>query len=128
MCRKTAHPQRHAERHYTLVFPPLIFSFFGARRRWPAAKRGLQEHTELPAKGWRWTTMQPCGLCPDVVSRAGLAVGLNAPKISQPCRVTVLDQARTRPKPRLVTSVESEAGKLRFRGAMTGEHDQVGRG
>jgi len=33
--------------------PPLIFSFFGARRRWPAAKRGLQEHTELPAKGWR---------------------------------------------------------------------------
>jgi hypothetical protein len=42
-----------AERHYTLVFPPLIFSFFGARPRWPPAKRGLQEHTELPAKGWR---------------------------------------------------------------------------
>ena len=96
MCRKTAHPQRHAERHYTLVFPPLIFSFFGARRRWPAAKRGLQEQTELPAKGWRWTTMQPCGLCPDVASRAGLAVGLRAPKISQPCRVTALDQARAR--------------------------------
>jgi len=42
-----------AERHYTLVFPPLIFSFFGTRPRWPAAKRGLQEHTELPAKGCR---------------------------------------------------------------------------
>jgi len=41
------------ERHYTLVFPPLIFSFFGEHPRWPAAKRGLQEHTELPAKGWR---------------------------------------------------------------------------
>jgi len=96
-----------AERHYTLVFPPLIFSFFGARTRWPAAQRGLQEHTELTAKGWRWITMQPCGLCPNLASRAPLAVGLSAPRISQPCRVTALDQARTRPKPRLVTSVES---------------------
>jgi len=49
---------------------PLIFSFFGARPRWPAAKRGLQEHTELPAKGCRWITMQPCGLWPNVASKA----------------------------------------------------------
>lgn len=42
-----------AERHYTLVIPPLIFRLFGARPRWPAAKPGLLDHTELPAKGWR---------------------------------------------------------------------------
>ena len=51
--RRSAPLHISAERHYTLVFPPLIFSFFGARPRWPAAKRGLQEHTELPGKGWR---------------------------------------------------------------------------
>ena len=65
--------------------------------------------------------MQPCGLCHAVASRAPLAVGLSAPKISQPCRVTALDQARTRPKPRLVTSVESEEWKLRLGGAMTSQ-------
>jgi len=41
------------ERHYTLVFPPLIFSFFGAQPHWSAAKCGLQARTKLPAKGWR---------------------------------------------------------------------------
>jgi len=44
------------ERHYTLVFPPLNFSFFGARPRWPAAKRGQQAHTEPALTGPSWTT------------------------------------------------------------------------
>jgi len=77
-----------------LVFPPLIFSFFGARPRWPPAKRSLQEHAEPPRAG--------CVL----TSHRGrpLSVGLSAPKIRQPCRVTAQDLARSR--------TEASAGDL----------------
>jgi len=65
--------------------------------------------------------MQPCGLSPAVESRARLAVGPSALKISKPCRVTDLDQARTR--------TEASAGDLcgvRGREAPPSWRDDVG--
>ena len=92
-----------AERHYTLVFPPLIFSFSGRARAGQRRRAACRSTQNCRRKAG---AESPCSLAggPNLASRAPLAVGLSARKISQPCSVTAPDQARAR--------TEASAGAL----------------